>query len=394
VIIEPNIPIFVSVSGTVSVSVSASVTIGASMSWNSSDPSVLHVNNLSQPLRFHGGPVPGMSVTGEGTVGFYVQPQLDIYDAAGPNLEAGVYATAEINLTPPPGGSYLTITPQLRISAGLDLNLLGYDASLELRLATLSFTPFTIGPVPNAVLTLSPSDPQVLPGDTLQFSSTRSDGVTGYPVTWSLVGAAGDTITSSGLFTAAGPPGRTVTVEAVDSTGAAGETVVTIGTPFNAVGNLVATQDSSSLGASVSWTAPSSTGGSPISDYLVTVSDGIANQTTSSASASIPSLEPGIIYTISVYPVNTAGVTGPPATTSLEVYPLCTDSFTGGATGTSESWNTASNWSTGVVPTSLDWVCTNGYDITLPASSISVQASKRVAPSPSLLEVTSLPPAG
>ena len=371
VVIQPDIPIFVTVSGQVGVSFSASATIGASMSWDSLNSTVLNVDNLSKAGLTGGHP--GLSVTGEIDTELSVQPSIRLYDLAGPYIEGDLHAVADINLTPPPGGAYLTITPELQLKAGLELDILdgAYQASLDVTLATVTFPSFSIIAAPSAVLNITPANAQVLPGQTVHFSAARSDGQNGHPVSWSLGQAAGDTITSSGLFTASVPPGRTVTVYATDDTGAVGQTTVTVGTPFDPVGNLTATQDTTDTGARVSWTAPSETGGSPIANYLLTSSNGVPSQSTAATNASLADLSPGTTYTVTVYPINTEGQTGPPAATSLYVVPLCTDTFTGAGNGA--SWDQAANWSTDRVPDSADWVCTSGSSVTLPPKSVTIQ---------------------
>ncbi len=167
------------------------------------------------------------------------------------------------------------------------------------------------------------------------------------------------------------PTGRSLTVQARDSTGAQGQTTVTVGTPFDPVGDLSASQGSG-LSGSVSWSAPANTGGAPIAHYTVTTSGGVPTKTTSSTSVTLPNLHPGILYVITVYPVNTKGVTGPAASTTLQVIPVCTDTFTGGADGTGTDWNTAANWSGGYVPGPGDWVCVNG-NVTLDNGTTTIQ---------------------
>jgi large repetitive protein len=394
VVIVPKVPIFVNVSGQIGISVSASVTIGAGLSWDSRHATTLTVTNLSVPPQLTSGPIPGLSVTGQLNVGFSVQPQIAIYDLAGPNVEGDLLAVADVNLTPPPGAAYLSVTPEIQLKAGLDVDVLGFHESLELSLATKVFTTFTILQAPTATLAITPSASQVLPGQTQQFTATRSDRAGGHPVTWTLAQAAGDTISSSGLFTATNPSGRSVTVYATDDTGATGQTTLTIGTPYDTVANLSATQDSTDLGAQVSWAPPGSTGGSPIAFYTVTVSNGVASQTTTGNAISVAGLHPGITYTITVYPSNGAGQTGPPASTTLRVIPLCTDTFTGGVSGTGTSWATAANWSANRVPAKTDWVCVSGTTINMPAGSATVQGlqqpsgSTLVIPSGGTLTVT------
>jgi hypothetical protein len=370
-VIVPKVPITLSVDGQIGMQLQASVSIGASLSWNSQQPNTLTTANTSTSPTIKAGPLPGLTNTGELTADLSVQPQLDIYDAGGPNIQGDAILAGVVNLTPPPGGAYLSVTPSLKLLAGLDVDLLGVHKSFDVTVATLSFPPFQILNPPSATYTITPANPQVVPGKTVQLTATRSSG--SGTVSWTLAGAAGDTITSSGLFTAASPPGRAVTVYASDASGATGQTTITIGTPFDPVGNLQASQDSNDLGAQVSWTAPTQTGGSAIKDYIVTVSDGVPAQTVTGTSASLSALTPGITYTITVYPANKAGQTGPAASTTVYVIPLCTDTFTGGTSGTGTAWNTASNWSTGQVPTSADWVCTGGNNINLPAQTVTVQ---------------------
>ena len=378
-VIVPKIPVTLSVSGKIGLRVQASVTIGASLSWDSRHASTLTTSDISTAPTITAGPLPGLTTTGQLVARLSVQPQLGIYDAAGPNIQGDALLTGLVDLNPPPGGVYLSVTPSLQLLAGLDVDLLKVHKSFEVTLATKTFEAFQILKPPGATLTISPASPHVLPGHTVQFTATRSDGATGHPITWTLTGAAGDTISSRGLFTAVGPPGRTVTVYATDNTGATGLATVTIGTPFDPVSDLQAAQDATDLGAQVTWNAPTSTGGSAIKDYVITVSNGVPAQTTTSTSANLTGLHPGISYTITVYPVNTGGQAGPAASATLYVTPLCTDTFTGGAQGTGTAWNTASNWSTGRVPAAADWVCTNGEDITLPANAATVQGLQQPA---------------
>ena len=372
IILEPKIPVFLNVSGQISLGVSASMTVGAAMSWSSEDPGAIETTNLTRGPHMDGsGPLPGVSATATGTVKLQVQPQIEIYDAAGPNVEADADLTANVNFL---GSPYFTLTPSISLKAGLDFDIADglLHGSLEVTLGTFDFPAFVIESAPNATITISPSDPTVVPGTPLTFTTTRSDGKT-YPVTWSLEGGAtGDSITSGGVLTVVKPTGRTLTVLAQDSTGAVGQTTVKVGAAFDPVGDLFASQQSDSLDGSVTWGPPENTGGSPIASYTVTTSDGIPTQTTSGTSVTLSGLHPGVTYIITVYPVNTGGKTGPPATTTLQVVPLCTDTFVGGSQGDGTDWDTASNWSADYVPGPSDWVCDGGASITL-STSTSIQ---------------------
>jgi hypothetical protein len=322
IVIEPKVALSISVDGQIGMRLEATAKVGGSVSWNSNNPDMLTTKNLSQPLKVTAGPLPGKTTTGEISADLQVQPQLDLYDIGGPNLQADEKLDGEVNLSPPPGEPYLKVTPSLELSAGLDVDFLGYEASYEQEIASESFTPFEILNPPDATLTITPANPMVLPGNTVQLTSTRSDGQSGHPVIWTLDGAAGgDQISTSGLFTAANPPGRQVTVYATDDTGAVGEATIQIGTPFDTVSDLEAVQDSNDTGAQISCDAPDTIGGSSISSYLVTLDNGGPTLTTSGTSTTTPDLTPGITYTITVYPIDAAGQTGPAATTELQIYP-------------------------------------------------------------------------
>ncbi len=372
-ILVPKVPVFLTASGSISVGVEASMTVGAGVSWSSQNPNTLTTRNLTTRPHMDGsGPLPGVSATATGSVTLTVQPQIGIYDAAGPNVEAVADLTADVNFL---GSPYFTLTPTITLKAGLDFDILDglFHGSLDATLGTFDFPAFVIESAPNATLAISPANPTVVPGTPTTFTTTRSDGKSD-PVTWSLKGAAtGDSITSGGVLTVVNPIGRTLTVIARDSTGATGQTTVTVGAAFDPVSGLSAEQESNSLDADVSWDAPDATGSAPISHYTVTTSNGIATQTTTGGGVTLTGLHPGITYVVTVYPTNTAGQTGPSATTSFQVIPLCTDTFTGGKKGTATAWSTASNWSGGYVPGPSDWVCDNGFSITLPSGTTTVQ---------------------
>ena len=359
IFLVPKVLVTLTASGSISVGVEASMRVGAALSWSSRNSGVLHTQNLTTGPHMDGsGPLPGVSASASGDIDFQVQPQIGIYDVAGPNIEADADLSANVNFL---GSPYFTLTPSVSLGAGLDFDIAGglLHGSLDVTIGTFEFPGFAIQNAPNATLAISPSRPTVIPGTPMTFTSTRSDGKTD-PVTWRLIGAVnGDSISSAGVLSAVNPTGRSLTVQAQDSTGAVGQTTVSVGASFDPVANLEASQDSNSLDVTVSWSPPDVTGNSPIDSYTVTGSDGVPSQSTTNTSVDLSGLHPGITYVIAVYPVNSGGQTGPSATTTIEVLPLCTDTFTGGTQGSGTAWNNASNWSGSYVPGPGDWVCIN-----------------------------------
>jgi hypothetical protein len=135
-LLEPKIPVFINVSGQISVGVSASMTIGAAMSWSSENPGVLNTTNLTSGPHMDGsGPLPGVSATATDTVELQVQRQIDIYDLAGPNVEADADLTATVNFL---GSPYFTLAPSIALKAGLDFDILDgmFQGSLDVTLGT------------------------------------------------------------------------------------------------------------------------------------------------------------------------------------------------------------------------------------------------------------------
>jgi hypothetical protein len=185
-VIVPKVPITLGVNGQLGLQLQASVTIGGSMSWDSRNPGKVTTANTSVPLKVKAGPLPGQTNNGQLVADLSVQPQLDIYDVGGPNLEGDALLTAVVNLNPPPSGAYLTVTPSLNLLIGLDVNLFGIQKSFEIPLLTVTFPEFKITKPPGPMLIITPDSPQVQPGHTIQFRSARTDGAKGHPVTWTL----------------------------------------------------------------------------------------------------------------------------------------------------------------------------------------------------------------
>ncbi|MHB8439215.1 MAG: beta strand repeat-containing protein [Acidimicrobiales bacterium] len=375
-ILVPKIPVFVTLSGGIAVGFSGSFTVGAGMTWNSHNPNALSVTNLSTPAHLHGGPLPGVSATATASLSVNVQPQIEIYDATGPNVEATAAITANVNFLPSPGQPYFELDGQLSLGAGWDIDLawgpISYHKTFDFTLASLTFPVFKILNAPNATLTVSPTNTTVALGSSVTFSATRSDGKTD-PITWTMQGEAkGDQISSAGVFTPVAPSGRTVTVIAQDSTGATGETTVTIGKPFDAPGGLsVTTSDTDPTSAAVSWGLPPNTGGGSLSSYVITLdpTGSVQRFSSTTTSTTLTKLLPGTSYVLSLYALNSAGQESSANTTYFTTPNVCIDNWTGPSGG---SWSTAANWSGGYVPGPSNWACiTNGDSVNV-ANAVSI----------------------
>jgi Fibronectin type III domain len=363
VVVVPKIPIFLNASGQISTDVHASITIGAQATWDSHNPGTLSVANLSTPLSVSGNPLRNLNATANVTLS--EQPQLDLYDAAGPGFEADEQLDATLNPFPGPGQDYFTLTPSLHLKAGFLIDLLSYHDSLSLPIADLTFPPFTITQPSGAFLTVSPGSASVGVGATKQFTAARSDGKT-FPVTWSLLGAGSDTISGSGVLTTAGPAGRTLFVVATDSTGAVGEALVTVGGTFDPPQNVQATSALDGRSATLTWQAPTNTGGASLKNYTTVTDPQTKTVTVAATSDTLTGLTPGVTYLVSVYATNSSGLRSAPATISFTPSVTCSITWTGTA---SNAWSTAANWDKNRVPNSNDLVCINsGATVNLTSS--------------------------
>jgi hypothetical protein len=162
----------------------------------------------------------------------------------------------------------------------------------------------------------------------LSWTAPANDGgatVTSYLVTPYAGTTALPSVTTPSAATTFSVPGLTngtvytFTVSALNSSGTgaasdASDAVTPVGAP-GAPTDLVATAGRGSV--SLTWSAPTDTGGRPVTSYEVTYSPGGPSTpvTTTAGTASFTSLSNGVTYTFSVKAVNDAG-TGAPATTT------------------------------------------------------------------------------
>src|SRR5262249_13147468 len=118
-------------------------------------------------------------------------------------------------------------------------------------------------------------------------------------------------------------------VRVTDSTGAIGQTSVLIGEPFDPPGNLTARLDPGGESATVEWTPPADTGGSPLSEYVLVTDPPTSTQTVppDATSTSVHGLSIGTTYTISVYARNIGGAQSQPASATVPPPPSSWPSF-------------------------------------------------------------------
>jgi len=121
------------------------------------------------------------------------------------------------------------------------------------------------------------------------------------------------------LLITVAPGDRTIEVRVTDSTGAIGQTSVLVGLPFDPPGNLTAKIDPGGQSATVMWTPPVNTGGSPLAEYVLVTDPPTPTQTLSAdtTSASAPGLAFNTSYTVSVYARDTGGAQSQPAATTV-----------------------------------------------------------------------------
>lgn len=371
VVVVPVAPIDLKVSGTAKAGFESKIVIGGELTWDSADSGRLKTNRTVKVPGGNGRPLADVSASAEVSAALSVAPGLEIYDLAGPYLSVDLELKASFNPSPGAGQHFLTVSLSASLKAGLRLDLLKgrVKAALETKIgASLSWTIFTISSPPSSYSLTSPVA-KLEPGESTQLQARRNDGGTAV-LTWRVVdGVQSDRVSSSGVFTAGGPGGRVVTIEAFDSTGARGEVVLRVGTPMDSPGRLHADQESDFTSATITWQSPTNTGGRPLQGYRLQVQPGNIrlDLDAGATSASLAELAPGD-YVVNLVAINIEGRQSAPATTDLEMRPGCSTTFTGAV---DDNWTRAGNWSGGV-PGPSSWVCIDSPARIPASSSVSV----------------------
>lgn len=370
VVVQPKLPVFLTMSGQIVARMSASAKLGGAITWSSDRAGELRGKNLSTPPKVTMTPIGGVSLSGKGSIGLKASPVAALYTLTGPSLIVEARVAGELNLTPQPGEKYFEVALEVEVSAGLVFKAFGQYIELSSTIFENSWSVFFIDTPPTETYALTAPQPEVGVGGSIQLTAKRSDGVD-TTKTWTVKnGVAGDSISSTGVFTPAAPAGRTVTIVVGDATGASGSMSLRVGTLFTAPRNLRVSSDMSALALNISWQEPKVTGDAPLYQYVVQTSPSTGTHVLDAGSTSLSITEfaperpltPGA-YTVTVYATNRVGKVSPSASTKVDLRPLCTVSFTGEYGG---SWGDPTNWDKERLPASGDWVCSSSA-VTVPA---------------------------
>ncbi len=145
----------------------------------------------------------------------------------------------------------------------------------------------------------------------------------------------------------------------------------------------IGTATAGNASATVTWTAPSSTGGSPITGYTVTAADStnaarggqLCGWTTGTLTCTVTGLTNGDSYTFTVTATNAAG-TGPPSAASNSIKPLGVPGAPTGVTASAGNANAVVTWT---APSSNGGSAITGYTVTALDSTNSTRGGQTCA---------------
>jgi hypothetical protein len=313
-ILTPCVEINVKLSVTGQVSVTSSVTYqwGNEISWSSANPGVLTTTDLSTRPSATSPPI-SIAAQGQAEFGLDVKPELYLYGITGPYIDAFLGFVFTVAPTQQP---WLKLDLQLSVAVGwqVQIQLLGINLQVQASGAwSWPIWASSGSPPPVLVpLVVTPVDPTVGPGASQQFDVEGASS----PVTWSLEGqAAGDEITSSGLFTASQPSDRAVTVVATEQTGALGTATVAVGNGLGPPTGLNASIDDARTEATLTWTAPMPPPGISLASYAISTSPATHITTLAGSGASaVLTVIAGQDYVVTIVAIGSDGSESPPAT--------------------------------------------------------------------------------
>ncbi|MGH9169787.1 MAG: fibronectin type III domain-containing protein [Acidimicrobiales bacterium] len=317
--VTPETPIFITSEGEVSADVSFGATIGAAISWTSAHPATLSAKNLSHLGAPTGGAEPGGEVKETATLSLEVDPNLAFYGLAGVNFEVDFSEAAFVDWTAQP---FFEIETYVKIEAGFQLDFslgpINYN-QLDVTLAKINGPSFELSQPSHAELLIKPLDAQVGAPGRLQLTATASDGGTS-KVFWALVdGAAGDSLSSTGLLKVVAPGGRQVRIVAYNAAGATGGTLVEVAGAGDPPADVTGTVAAGGTCLDVSWHRPASSGGVPLASYTVLTQPPTKTVTlpASATSTRICGLALGSTYVVQIYDTNADTFTSAPTGVSV-----------------------------------------------------------------------------